>query len=252
MNRITETVKHLIIINVLFFVAILAIGPTQMNDLFAIHFPLNPQFRYWQVITHMFMHSHVFIPHILLNMLVLWMFGSPLEQIWGRNKFLFFYFSAGLGAVLLPWAIDFYQFNSILDSLQTAGFNKDEILRTLSEGKFHTGWGDVLGQDRLIQLQTIFFQAGLGASGCTMGLMAAYGLTFPEHRLMLIFLPIPIKAKYFIPLILAYETISGITGGTSMLGVNVAHFAHVGGMVTGVLIAWYWKKNSFNNRRWDR
>mgnify|MGYP000719439925 FL=1 len=82
-----------------------------------------------------------------------------------------------------------------------------------------------------------------------MGLLAAYGVSFPNAKLMLIFLPVPISAKYFIPLILAYEIISGYTGGNSMFGVNVAHFAHVGGALTGLIIAWYWRKNQF--KRWN-
>jgi len=151
----------------------------------------------------------------------------------------------------LPWAIDYYQIEVAINGLQTAGFDRMEILKTIKEGMYNPAWQDALGNEDVLRLQRPLTQVGVGASGCTMGLMAGYAMTFPEHKLMMIFLPIPIKAKFFIPLILAYEIISGISGGSSMFGVSVAHFAHVGGAITGLIIAWYWKKNSFNKNRWN-
>lgn len=252
MGRMTNTVKHLIVINFIVWIGMIAIGNNGFYNMLSLHFPLNNQFKIWQIITHMFMHSNAFIPHIFFNMLALYMFGSPLEQMWGRNKFLFFYFSAGLGAVLLPFVIDYFQFDSAMQTLVANGYNKSEILGILNEGKYSPEWVKVLGQeDWTNKIETIFYQQGVGASGCVMGLLVAFGMAFPEARLMLIFLPIPIKAKYFIPLLLAYEIISGITGGSSVFGVNVAHFAHVGGALTGFIMMWYWKKNQFNNKRWD-
>lgn len=251
MGRLTDTVKHLIIINSIVWIGMMIIGNSGLYDTLSLHFPLNSQFKLWQIITHMFMHSNVFFPHILLNMLALFMFGSPLEQMWGRNKFLFFYFSAGLGAVLLPFAIDYFQFNSIIETLAINGYNKSEIIDVLNQGKYNPEWVKLTGQHEWMKLNEIFYQRGVGASGCVMGLLVAFGMSFPEARLMLIFLPIPIKAKYFIPLLLAYEVISGIIGGSSFFGVNVAHFAHVGGALTGFIIMWYWKKNEFNKNRWN-
>lgn len=250
MMRISETVKHLIIINVIMFIGCLLIGDRAFATL-SMWFPENDNFHFWQVITHMFMHSKQFIPHIIFNMLGIWMFGSPLEQMWGRNKFLFFYFSCGLGAVLLPLLIDYFNFNSLITPLINEGFDKDYILSTLNEGKVDTRWEGIIGNTNLEKITRIFFSSGLGASGCLMGLLVAFGMMFPNSELMLIFLPIPIKAKYFIPLLLAYEIISGITGGNSMFGVSVAHFAHVGGALTGFIIMWYWKKTQFNKNRWD-
>ncbi|MGB6268243.1 MAG: rhomboid family intramembrane serine protease [Olleya sp.] len=251
MIKITDTVKHLIIINVIVFVGCLTVGEGAFN-LFSIWFPENNNFKVWQIFTHMFMHSPVFIPHILFNMLALWMFGSALELDWGRNKFLFFYFSCGLGAVLLPFIIDYVQFNSIINDLVANGFQKDTILSTLNSGRYNTGWESVIGGDKLQKLQGVFFTSGLGASGCIMGLLVAFGIKYPNSELMLLFLPIPIKAKYFIPLLLAYEIYSGVFKGASIFGVNVNNFAHVGGALTGFIIAWYWKKNSMNKYRWDQ
>lgn len=247
MIRISNTVKHLIIINIMFFVAVKLLG-YNLYDSLAIWFPENPNFKVWQVFTHMFMHHPTFYLHILMNMFGLWMFGSPLEQMWGRNKFLFFYFSAGLGAVILPWIIDFYQFNSIIDQLTNSGFNKSDIISLLSEGKYNTGWQEVLSPVEFSKFNQIFYTSSVGASGALMGLIAAFGINFPNAKMALIFLPIPVAAKYFIPAILAYEIFSGMFGWSSVFGINIAHFAHVGGAITGAIIAWYWKKNQFRIR----
>jgi len=244
MGRITDTVKHLIIINVVFFVASKTFG-NQAYDLLSIWFPENENFKVWQVFTHMFMHHPTFYFHILMNMLGLWMFGTPLEQMWGKKKFLFFYFSAGLGATLLPLLFDYYQFNSSLDQLVLAGFEKSEIIALLNNSQYDTRWATAIGDVNVAKFNAAFMSSSIGASGAVMGLLAAYGISFPNAKMALIFLPIPIAAKYFIPVLLAYEIISGFTGGSSMFGVNVGHFAHVGGALTGGIIAWYWKKNQF-------
>lgn len=242
MGKLSDTVKHLIIINVIFFLTIKAFGYNLYNNL-AIWFPLNENFEIWQIFTHMFMHHQSFYLHILMNMFGLWMFGTPLEQMWGRNKFLFFYFSAGLGAVILPWLIDFYQFNSIIDQLVNSGFNKSNILSLLNEEKYNTGWKQVLTINNFNRLNEIFYTSGVGASGAIMGLVAAFGINFPNAKMALIFLPIPVAAKYFIPVFLGYETLSGIFGWPSIFGINIAHFAHVSGALIGAIIAWYWRKN---------
>ena len=244
MGKLTDTIKHLIIINVIFFIALQVLG-LKVYDLFALYHPTSPNFEIWQIVTHMFMHSPTFIPHILMNMLGLWMFGTPLEQMWGRNKFLFFYFSAGLGAVLLPFLIDYYQLNNIIEILTSNGFDKETIISTLKQGKYNTGWEQTLSEVDFKKMMSITLKSSVGASGAVMGLLAAYGLNFPNSKLALIFLPVPIAAKYFIPLLLTYEILSGIFGWSSVFGVNIAHFAHVGGAIIGFLLAWYWKKNQF-------
>jgi membrane associated rhomboid family serine protease len=247
MMRITDTVKHLLIINVIFYVGMNFI-PSLYEHL-ALFFPLNEKFHAWQVVSHMFMHSPFTIAHLIFNMLALWMFGSPLEQMWGQKKFLFFYFSAGLGAVFIPWAIDFYQFNSLLDQLTGAGYNSEDVLSVLNQGMYNTNWENVLGYDGLEKLNRIFRTSGVGASGAIMGLLAAFGLSFPNAKMALIFLPIPIAAKYFIPAFLAYEVFAGMFGGVTILGAQIAHFAHVGGALTGGLIALYWKRSQ--TKRWN-
>ncbi len=261
-TQITDAVKHLLIINVIFWIGTLTIGTygDVFTNLFAEHFPLNKDFKPWQIITHMFMHAsyvntgngmNIFFLHILFNMLALWMFGTPVEQRLGTKKFLFLYFSAGFGAVLLPLLINFYNFYSIINDLAAAGFESEKVISMLNDGTYYKEWIDVIGIERYQELVSTFNSTAVGASGCVMGLLVAFGMMYPNSSLMLIFLPIPIKAKYFIPLLLGYEVISGFMGGSSMFGFNVGHFAHIGGAVIGFLIMWYWKKNSMDKYRWN-
>jgi rhomboid family protein len=248
MGRITETVKILIIINVLFFVGKLTM-PDLADRLFSLYYFENPNFKIWQVITHMFMQGG--FGHILFNMIALWMFGSPLEMQWGRNRFLFLYFSAGLGAAFIHTMVNYYHFHSGFNTLLATGASENEIWNlvnnTLKEGSYRSL--EVLGTQAQ-NFFTSFNTPALGASGAIYGVLVAFGLMYPNMELMLIFLPIPIKAKYFIPGLLLLDLFSGITG-FSLFGQNIANWAHIGGAFFGFIIAYYWKKNSFNNRRWD-
>ncbi len=256
MMRISETVKHLIIINVIVFVGTLAIGNGVFYDWFAMHFPNNEAFKPWQIITYMFMHGggyiqELSITHLLFNMFGLWMFGTSVEQVLGSKRFLFLYFSAGLGAVALQVGVNYFGFYNELSLLTEAGFNQTEIFETLKSGvnMYDTRWKSVLSQDQIRSFVGEFNGIMVGASGCLMGVMAAFGMMNPNAELMMIFLPIPIKAKYFIPGVILIDLISGISGQSIFGYGNIAHFAHVGGAITGALIMWYWKKNQFNINR---
>jgi len=248
MGRITNTVKHLIIINVLFFVGKLAM-PDAFDRLFSLYYYESPNFQYWQPITHMFMHGG--FSHILFNMFGLYMFGSPLEAQWGRKKFLFFYFSAGIGAALIHTLVNYYNFHSGFETLLNAGIAENDIWSlvndTLKEGSYRNI--ELLGAQSE-GFFTSFNTPALGASGAIYGVLVAFGLMYPNTELMLIFFPVPIKAKYFIPVLLLIDLFSGLTG-FSLFGQGIAHWAHLGGALTGFIVAYYWKKNSFNNRRWD-
>lgn len=248
MMRISDTVKHLLIINVIMFIGTLSIGNgTLFYDLFALHFPKNPDFDFWQIITHMFMHGGV--THILFNMFALWMFGTPVEQYLGGKKFLFIYISAGLGAVALQLGYYYFNFLPSYSNLISSGISADQISQMLSSNQVLKG----VSQAQFADLQNVFpiFNATMvGASGCIMGILVAFGMMNPEAKLMMIFLPIPIKAKYFIPGIILLDLISGITGQSFFSPSNTAYMAHVGGALTGFIIMWYWKKNQFNQNRW--
>ena len=249
MMRISETVKHLIIINTIMFIGTLTIGGGDLfYEWFAMYFPKNDAFKPWQIITHMFMHGGLM--HILFNMFALWMFGSPVEQVLGSKRFLFIYISSGLGAVLLQ--VGFYyslylpEYNALLDS----GLSSESIKQMLTNNETIAG----VTQSQVSMLKAIYpaYNASMvGASGCIMGILAAFGMMNPEAKLMLIFFPIPIKAKYFIPGIIILDLVSGITGQSFFSPSNTAYMAHVGGALTGFFIMWYWKKNQFNKNRWN-
>lgn len=227
MRNIPDIIKHLIIINVLIFIGSQFVGQIAY-DVLALHYPKNDLFGFWQLLTHMFMHGSV--SHILFNMFGLWMFGSPLVQMWGKNKFLFFYLSTGLGAALLQILVYHLQIQGWVDDLLLQGYALDEIYRSLQ------------------QSQSLFHVTMVGASGALYGVLVAFAFLFPNAELMLIFLPIPIKAKYFVPLVLLMDLFFGFSSYS--MG-PIAHFAHVGGALTGFLMMWYWKRNQFNQNRWN-
>jgi len=247
--NITPTVKQLLIINVIFFIGSNLVGG-RAYELFSLYFFENGKFQVWQPLTHMFMHGNIM--HIFFNMFALFSFGSALEHFWGGKKFLFFYISCGLGAALLHTGINYYEFNSGLQSLVEAGFSKSDIYGLLNEGQFDRRWLDVLGQSGLDSFAGGFTTPAVGASGAIYGLLVAFAFMFPNAELALMFIPIPIKAKYFVPGILAVDLFLGLNGG-SIFGSSsgIAHFAHIGGALTGFLMMWYWKKNQFNRNRWN-
>ena len=246
MGRLTEAVKHLIIINVILFIGPKLFQGFDLQSLFALHFPENPAFGFWQYFTHMFMHSQQTFMHILFNMYGLWAFGTPLEQMWGKNKFLFFYLSAGLGAGAIYTLVNYYQFNGVYDQLINIGLSSTDIQNILDTGSYNTQILELLSERDLSEFYATYHTPAVGASGAVYGILVAFGMAFPNAKLALIFLPVPISAKYFIPVIILGDLFFGITKYS--VG-NVAHFAHVGGALIGFIIAWYWKQNQF--KRWN-
>ena len=244
MGRLTEAIKHLIIINVIFFIATSLYGD-QLYEWFALWFPKNNNFQLWQIVTHMFMHGGLL--HLAFNMYGLWAFGSPLERAWGKNKFFFFYFSAGLGAVLLHLGSNYYFYNEGLNALVEAGAYKSEIIDVISNGRYSTEWYAMTSKNSVDNMISAFNTPAVGASGAVYGVLVAFAFMFPNAELMMIFLPIPIKAKYFVPLIILGDLFFGF----SNVNTGIAHFAHIGGALLGFIIMWYWKKNQFNKNRWN-
>lgn len=249
MMRITETVKQLIIINIIFFVGTMIVGEPAFKTL-SLYFIENPEFKFWQIITHMFMHADV--GHIFFNMFGVFMFGTALEELWGPKKFLFFYISCGLGAALLHIGVNYFSWYQGMGILLDNGFIKSEIVQTLSQGKYDTRWGDYLTPAQQSNFIGAYISPSVGASGALYGIFAAYAFLFPNREMFMMFIPIPIKVKYFVGGIIAIDLYLGIKGqaifGTSD---GIAHFAHLGGALVGFLMMWYWKKNQFNNKRWN-
>jgi membrane associated rhomboid family serine protease len=246
MNNMTDTVKQLLILNILFFIG--AQFVPQATDLLALHYFESDKFKLWQPISHMFMHGGLM--HIFFNMFALVSFGSALEHFWGPKKFLFFYFSCGIGAALIHSGINYYYFHDGLNTLVSNGFKETEILNLINEGKFMTSWQAVLSPNTFENMIGALTPT-VGASGAIYGLLVAFAFMFPNAELALLFIPVPIKAKYFVPGIVLLDLFSGVTG-YSIFGGGIAHFAHVGGALFGFLMMWYWKKNQFSKNRWDR
>ena len=247
MGRLTDAIKHLLILNVLLFVATMLYGD-QMYEWFSLWFPKNENFGFWQMVSHMFMHGG--LAHIGFNMYALWAFGTPLERMWGRNKFLFFYFSAGLGAAFIHTGVNYYYFNEGINALVNSGLAKNEIIEIISGGQYSPSWYDIAPKSTIDNFLSAYNTPAVGASGAIYGILVAFGMSYPNSELFLIFLPIPIKAKIFIPVLIALDLFSGVTG-YGIFGQGIAHFAHVGGAIAGFVMMWYWKKNQFNNKRWD-
>jgi len=249
MMNITETVKQLIIINVIFFLGTMFV-PAAFNYLSLWYFE-NPNFQLWQPLTHMFMHGGWM--HIFFNMFALYSFGSTLEHFWGGKKFLFFYISCGLGAALLHSGVNYYLYHEGLNILLENGVPKSEIIQLLSEGKINPNWSAFMSMDKLNEFGSAFATPAVGASGAIYGLLVAFAFMFPNAELALMFIPVPVKAKYFVPGLLLIDLYLGMSGRSIFGGASgIAHFAHIGGAIVGFLMMWFWKKNQFNNNRWDR
>ncbi|WP_088322857.1 rhomboid family intramembrane serine protease [Polaribacter tangerinus] len=240
MNKITDGIKHLIIINVIVFIAPQFLQ-LDFTNLLALHFPKNENFGFWQYVSHMFMHGS--FAHILFNMYGLWAFGTPLEQMWGKKKFLFFYFSAGIGAGIIYTLVNYYQFSTIYELFLNAGLTPSEVIAILEKGS--TNDSRVVAsitQQQFSKISMLYNTPAVGASGAVYGVLVAFGLYFKDAKLALIFFPVPIAAKYFIPVMILGDLFFGMTKYS--VG-NIAHFAHIGGALIGLIIAYYWKKNQF-------
>ncbi|WP_443937752.1 rhomboid family intramembrane serine protease [Pedobacter sp. MW01-1-1] len=222
---IPPVVKNLLIINIIFFLATLVFnqgGSYPLVKFFAVYYFNAPDFRIWQPITYMFMHSPVDYLHILFNMFALYSFGSVLEAKWGAKKFLIFYFVTGLGALALQWAVQ------SVEVYNAAGY----LIRDIEAFRPQSA-------DQASLLGDIYFGPMLGASGAIFGLLVAFGMLYPNAELLIMFIPVPVKAKYIIPIYILIELSLGIA---KFSGDSVAHYAHLGGALIGFILVKIWKK----------
>ena len=243
MARLTDIVKHLLIINILFFVAKMILVSRGINlDIYlSLFFPKSSLHYPWQYLTHMFMHADV--RHLLFNMLSLFFFGPTVESILGSRKFLFFYLFSGLGAVLLHLGVNYIEYISLVESLS----NVQDLNTVITEGAnlyFNEGknWTD----PGLGNLNQFLSTPVLGASGAVFGIYAAAALLFGDQELHLYFL-IPVKIKYAVVGFVIYDLYRGLSG----TGGNIAVFAHIGGALAGFIMIMYWKRTQFDKNRWD-
>ncbi len=209
-------VKNLLVINVLFFLATIACDVVlriDLTDYLGLHYIGASDFQPFQLVTYMFMHGN--FAHLFFNMFALWMFGNTLENIWGPNRFLMFYFVCGIGAGLTQELVQYIQYVTTLQ-----GYENERIAAN-----------QIIPMSEYLNLLTT-----VGASGAVYGILLAFGMMFPNSTLYIYF-AIPIKAKWFV---LIYGVIELFSGFTSVD--NVAHFAHLGGMLFGLILILYWKK----------
>ena len=241
-RNISPVVKNLLILNVLFFVAQFAV-PDIMNKL-ELYPIVSEEFKPWQLATHFFMHSTQGLMHIFFNMFALVIFGSQLEQRWGPKRFLIYYLATAIGAALLHLLVGYLRLKNLESGLSPAELNQilTEGFEYLRNNKNYVD--PIMGQLNL-SLFLLYNTPVIGASGAVFGLLAAFGYLFPNTELYLMFIPVPIKAKYFVIGYAAIELYSGIANNP---GDNVAHFAHLGGALVGIIMVLIWQrqKNQFN------
>lgn len=267
MMRMTDMVKHLLIINIIFFIGTYLVP--QAQELLALHYLESEKFKIWQPLTYMFMHGG--IGHIFFNMFALLSFGSVLEEYWGSKKFLFFYFSCGIGAMLVQSGVNYFEFHHLLNSIGI-DFNGNDLKSIVSAEMRNGIYFDpnlFLNNTQLylekynvnpeqfgnlFEMAVINQKTSVGASGAIYGLLVAFAFMFPNAELALMFIPVPIKAKYFVPgWILLFDVIYGIFGKyLGFGGSGFGHIAHIGGALVGFIMVYYWRKNQFDKNRWDR
>jgi len=223
MGNVTPVIKNLIIINALFFLATMAFQSfdIHLDRILSMFYFDAEEFGIWQIATHMFMHGSVM--HIAFNMLGLYFLGTNLERIWGSQRFLFFYLSCGLGAAFVHMAANGFDVFSAIGSLTAP-----------AEMVEQSNYGSALYSAYKIPV--------LGASGAVYGVFAAFAYLFPNTRLMLLFPPIPVKAKWLILAVVVYDLYAGLNG----MKTGTAHFAHLGGALFGFLMVYYWQRKGQN------
>ncbi len=260
LNSIPPVVKNLIIINVLFFIATWVVQNMGIDlvEIMGMHNPGSDKFMLHQVFTHMFMHGG--LTHIFFNMFALYMFGRVLEGVWGSKRFLTYYIVTGLGAIALHTFVNYLEFNSMQNTIEAFRntpapeildqfVNKNLPNSTNQVRDFINSWYDdptnkafnSEGLNLMLRILELKMDVPtVGASGAVFGVLLAFGMLFPNTQLMLLFPPIPIKAKYFV---MGYGAIE-LYLGFSNSGGNIAHFAHLGGMLFGFILIKYWNKTS--------
>ncbi len=262
MKRLTPVVKYLLIINggLLALTFILRQTGIDLNHYLALYYFKSEFFQPYQFITHMFMHGGII--HLLFNMYALFLFGSILEKVWGSKRFFYFYMFTGLGAAVLHTFVNWYMIHDFYDAVQNflVSPKLSEFKALVNEypnyfsaskvQKIINNWGAYNVNDIRAAVESVLeLQINIptvGASGAVFGLLLAFGLMFPNVPLMLIFVPVPIKAKYFV---IGYGLLELVNGLINIPGDNVAHFAHLGGMLFGYILLRIWYKGNINQQK---
>ena len=239
MNNIPEVVKNLLIINVLLFLGTtLAVqAGISLSDHLGLHHWSSQLFKPYQLVSYMFMHGNFM--HLFSNMFGLFMFGRALEQVWGQKRFLIYYMITGIGAGVIQLLVTEVRISMLVNDIDPQLYTM-----VLSEGLEVIQSGQNYVDETARELNNLINISTVGASGSIFGILLAFGMLFPNTELMLLFFPVPIKAKYFVALYGAFELYQGFANNPND---NVAHYAHLGGMLFGFILLKYWqqKNNSF-------
>jgi membrane associated rhomboid family serine protease len=220
LSNIPTATKNIIIINVLVMI-MTSLNQGFMYETFALFYPTSPFFHWWQPVTHMFMHGGFW--HLFFNMYTLFIFGSVLERVWGMKKFLLFYFVTGLGAAAVHTGVEWIQ---------------------MTHWMSQAAEGSMAAQASIHALK---MTPTVGASGAIYGVLMGFAMLYPDAMMALVFTPIAMKAKWFVLIFGAIELLTGVTG----TGGNIAHFAHLGGLIFGYLLMMYWRKKRTLYNRMD-
>lgn len=257
LNRIPPVTKNLLLINVALYLVSMffkSTGGLDLGSLLGSHYILSPVFEPFQVVTHMFMHSSRSILHIFMNMFLLVMLGSHLERLWGAKHYFIFYFACGLGAFLLTNIVSSIEYNSLVEGMTSLGVNQNSInnaIPNVTWGNYQTyedEFGKLITTDAqakaAVDYVNFMLVPGVGASGAIFGLLAAFGILFPNTEFQLIIPPMPVKAKYLIGIYVLYEIYRGLNPTP---GDNVAHWAHIGGAIVGAIIVLIRRRTNNSN-----
>ncbi|MEA1887947.1 MAG: rhomboid family intramembrane serine protease [Bacteroidota bacterium] len=235
-SGIPPVVKNLILINMVMLLATYTaagVFNVDLNAALGLYYPKSEHFRPYQIITHMFMHGG--LAHLFFNMFALFMFGRVLEAVWGAKRFFIFYFVSGLGAALTHEAVIAIQYNKLINSI-----SPDQLQLVMERGAEIFQSGRNFTDPDMGQLNMLLNVPTVGASGAVFGILLGFGVLFPNTQLMLLFPPIPIKAKWFV---IAYGGLELYLAVTQP-GSNIAHAAHLGGMLFGYILIKIWKKTT--------
>lgn len=240
LGAIPPVTLNILIINVLLWVATyLFSGKIDLIDYLGLHYITSDLFKPHQIITHMFMHGST--SHVFFNMFAVFMFGSVLERTWGPRKYLVYYILTGLGAAALHMLVTYIRIQGLEASLPP-----EAVAKVYSEGAALLDKNLNYSHSAMGSLNLLLNMRMVGASGAVFGLLVAFGMLFPDSRIMMLFFPVPIKAKWFV---IGYGVAELALGVLDNAGDNVAHFAHLGGLITGFIIILYWKKKAKANGR---
>ena len=229
-------VKNLIIINVIMLLAdytVRSIFGVELTMILGLYFPKSDSFLPLQIVSHMFMHGSFW--HLFFNMYALYMFGQVLEQVWGPKRFFIYYMVCGLGAAFIHETVILFQYERLMNVI-----SPDQLQMVLNDGAEYFRQGKVFSDETMKELQLLLNTPTVGASGAVFGILLAFGVLFPNTQLMLLIPPIPIRAKYFVLIYGAIELYLAFSNP----GSNIAHAAHLGGMLFGYILIRYWRKTT--------